>query len=145
MKKTLVISSIALISSLLSAQLLLHVENPTAGQGIEFAESGKKELSTSRQLEFENEYVRVWKTTILPQQPIKMHRHECARVIYGIEGGSLARIEENGQEKELVFDTGKAYWYEADPKDELHGDINRSDKPIVVLVVEVKAAQSLPN
>ncbi len=132
---------LAFFSTLVLAEANLASNEPSVqGEGIEFQNPAVYSPSTTRHLEFENEYVRVWKTTILPQQPLKMHRHECGRVIYGIEEGSLERINEAGEKSELVFDAGKAYWYEADPKGELHGDVNLADKPVVVLVVEIKAA-----
>lgn len=32
--------------------------------------------------------------------------------------------------------TGKAYWLDADPPGELHGDVNETAKPIEVMVIE---------
>ncbi len=93
---------------------------------------------THRELQFENEFVKVWKTVIMPKQPLKMHRHDRDRVIVGLKGGSLTKIEESGEVSDLTFETGKAYWAEKDPINELHGDINESDEPIEVMVIEVK-------
>lgn len=53
--------------------------------------------STHRILQFENEYVKVWKTIIMPDQPLKMPRHDCARVVVGLTGGTLTKIEETGE------------------------------------------------
>jgi hypothetical protein len=39
------------------------------------------QIQTHRVLQFENEHVKVWKTIIMPHQPLKMHRHDCSRVI----------------------------------------------------------------
>lgn len=94
---------------------------------------------THRVFQFENEHVRVWKTVIMPHQPLNMHRHNCARVVVGLKGGSLTKIEETGETSELVFETGKAYWLNEDPPNTLHGDINESDEPIEVMVIEIKA------
>ncbi len=38
----------------------------------------------------------------------------------------------------LVFETGRAYWLLEDPPGQLHGDINDSDEPIEVMVIEFK-------
>jgi beta-alanine degradation protein BauB len=95
--------------------------------------------STHRVLQFENEYVRVWKTVIMPHQPLKMHRHDCARVVVGLKGGSLTKLEESGETSELVFETGKAYWLTEDLPNTLHGDINESNEPIEVMVIEIKS------
>lgn len=94
--------------------------------------------STHRELQFENEQVRVWKTVIMPHQPLKMHRHDANRVVVGLKGGSLMKIEEMGETSELKFETGKAYWLTQDPPGTLHADVNESDEPIEVMVIEIK-------
>ena len=93
---------------------------------------------THRTLQFENDHVKVWKTIIMPHEPLTMHRHDSARVIIGLKGGSLTKIEENGERSQLIFETGKAYWLTEDPPGTLHGDVNESDEPIEVMVIEVK-------
>ncbi len=96
-------------------------------------------VTTHRVFQFENEHVRVWKTVIMPHQPLKMHRHDCSRVIVGLKGGALTKIEQTGETSPLVFDTGKAYWLTEDPPGTLHGDVNESDEPIEVMVIEIKS------
>src|ERR1700722_3642922 len=98
---------------------------------------GKELLPTQtyRVFQFENEYVRVWKTVIMPHQPLKMHRHDCARVVVGLKGGILTKIEETGEISEIVVETGKAYWFNEDPPHTLHGDLNESDEPIEVMLI----------
>lgn len=96
-------------------------------------------LQTHRVFQLENEYVRVWKTVILPHQPLKMHRHDCPRVVVGLKGGTLTKIEETGEISNLKFDSGVAYWLTEDPPGTIHGDINESDEPIEVMVIEIKA------
>lgn len=98
---------------------------------------------THRILQFENEYVKVWKTTIMPHQPLKMHRHDAARIVVGLKGGKLTKIEHSGEQSELIFDTGKAYWLTEDPPNTLHADINESDIPIEVMVIEMKTSDNL--
>lgn len=99
--------------------------------------------TTHRVFQFENEHVRVWKTVIMPHQPLKMHRHDCSRVIVGLKGGSLTKIEETGETSELKFETDKAYWLTEDPPGTLHGDINESDEPIEVMVIEIKSLEAI--
>lgn len=93
---------------------------------------------THRVFQFENDQVRVWKTVIMPHQPLKLHRHDCSRVVVGLKGGTLTKIEETGEVSPLIFETGKAYWLTEDPPGTLHGDINESDEPIEVMVIELK-------
>lgn len=95
--------------------------------------------STHRVFQFENEHVRVWKTVIMPHQPLKMHRHDCPRVVVGLKGGVLKKIEETGETSNLNFETGAAYWLTEDPPGILHGDINESDGPIEVMIMELKS------
>lgn len=103
-----------------------------------YANESAAPQTTHRVPQFENDTVQVWKTVIMPHQPLKMHRHDHARVVVGIKGGTLKKIEEDGRVSDLVFETGKAYWLEADPEEELHGDINESEEPIEVMVIEFK-------
>ncbi len=97
---------------------------------------------THRVFQFENEHVRVWKTVIMPHQPLKMHRHDCSRVIVGLKGGKLTKIETTGETSELNFETGVAYWLTEDPPGTLHADINESDEPIEVMVIEIKTLET---
>ena len=92
---------------------------------------------TLREPQFENEHVRAWKSIIMPNQPLALHRHEFGRTIVALKGGTLDVVNEKGETlKQMVWETGKAYWLDADPPGELHGDMNRGTEPIEVIVVE---------
>lgn len=88
--------------------------------------------------QFENEHVKVWKTTFLPHQRLKLHRHDKTRIVVGLKGGVLTKIEESGETSPLAYETGKAYWMPKDAENVLHGDINESDEPIEVMIIEFK-------
>lgn len=92
----------------------------------------------SREFVFENDRAICWKTTVSPNLPLKMHRHDRARVIVALKGGVLKRVDEDGTTTNLVFETGRAYWYEADPIDNLHADVNEGTDDVVVVVTEFK-------
>jgi hypothetical protein len=94
--------------------------------------------TTQRTPQFENPNVKVWKTLIMPNQPLAMHRHENGRVIVALQGGTLTIKKEKGDSRKVVWETGKAYWLDADPPGELHGDVNETTKPIEVMVVELQ-------
>ena len=47
------------------------------------------EADMSREFMFENEFAICWKTTVLPNVPLKMHRHDRARTIVALQGGVL--------------------------------------------------------
>ncbi len=97
-----------------------------------------QEAQTTRFPQFENEHVTVWRTVILPNQPLAMHRHEHPRSVVAIEGGTLTIVQESGEREQVTWETGHAYWLEADEPGTRHGDVNEGDDPIVVVVVEMK-------
>jgi len=112
-------------SKIICLSLLLCVINSVKAESI-------------RELQFENDHVKVWKTTIPPNDNLKMHRHDHPRVLVGLKGGKLLKIEESGEESNLIFETNKAYWLPKDPEGQLHGDINISDTAMEVMVIEFK-------
>lgn len=94
---------------------------------------------TRREPQFENEHVRVWKSIILPNQPLALHRHDFGRTIVALKGGTLDVVDGKGQTtKKMTWESGKAYWLGADPPGEQHGDMNRGTEPIEVIVVELR-------
>ena len=65
---------------------------------------------TRREPQFENEHVRVWKSIILPNQPLTLHRHEHGRTIVALKGGTLDVVDAKGQTKTtMAWESGKAY------------------------------------
>ncbi len=95
--------------------------------------------ASRREPQFENEHVRVWKTIIMPNQPLALHRHEFGRTIVALKGGSLDVVDGQGKTmKTMVWETGKAYWLDKDPAGETHGDMNRGKEPMEVIVVEMR-------
>ena len=95
--------------------------------------------ATRREPQFENSQVRVWKSIIMPNQPLALHRHDHGRTVVALKGGTLDVVDGKGQTmKKMTWETGKAYWLDADPVGEQHGDMNRSDAPIEVIVVEMR-------
>lgn len=111
----------------------------TVGACAEAAEEQAAEVEITRRIpQFENEYVEVWKSVIMPDQPLSMHRHDNPRVIIALKGGTLTIVNEAGEEHSLTWETGGAYWLDADPPGELHGDVNRGSGPVEVIVVQLK-------
>jgi len=94
---------------------------------------------TRREPQFENEHVRVWKSIIMPNQPLAVHRHDHGRTIVALRGGTLDVVDATGKSlKQITWESGKAYWLAADPPGEQHGDMNRGTTPIEVIVVEMR-------
>ncbi len=88
--------------------------------------------------QFENEAVKVWKTTVMPNAPLAMHTHEHPRVIVALSGGTMKIVYEDGTSETHKWETGKAYWLSAEEGKRRHADANVSAKPIEVMVVEIK-------
>ena len=94
---------------------------------------------TRREPQFENENVRVWKSIIMPNQPLSLHRHDFGRTIVVLKGGALDIVDGAGKTMKIMqWETGKAYWLDKDPVGEQHGDLNRGPAPIEVIVVEMR-------
>ena len=100
--------------------------------------AGGQEHRTRRESQFENEHLKVWKTFIYPDQPLSKHRHENGRAIVAIRGGTLHVVTEEREEKAMHWESGKAYWLDADPPGDLHGDVNRGEDPMEVIVLEIQ-------
>jgi hypothetical protein len=100
--------------------------------------SSQQAAQTQRFPQFENEDVRVWKTVVMPNTPLAMHRHEHPRVIIALTGGTMKIVEQSGVSETNQWETGKAYWLPASPPGSVHSDVNAGEKPIEVMVVELK-------
>jgi beta-alanine degradation protein BauB len=96
---------------------------------------------TQRIPQFENDQVRVWKSIVMPNAPLALHRHEHPRVIIALAGGTMNIVKQSGATETHQWETGKAYWLPANPPGELHTDVNAGSKPIEVIVVELKNAK----
>ncbi len=93
---------------------------------------------SGREPQFDNADAKVWKSTILPHSPLPLHRHEHARIIVALTGGTMSLVPDHGPAETHVWQTGKAYWLPAMPPGVLHQDVNVGDKPIEVMVIEME-------
>jgi hypothetical protein len=110
----------------------------TAGAGVMWAQQ-QAQNSTRREPQFENDHLRVWKSIILPKQPLALHRHEHGRALIALVGGQVDVVDQDGKVvNSYQWDSGKAYWLGVDPPGQMHADVNNSSQPIEVIVVELK-------
>ena|SRR5258708_6218209 len=93
---------------------------------------------TQRIPQFENDDILVWKTTIYPKSPLKMHHHGDARLVVGVKGGRLKKLESTGEISYLDFPTGTVTWVAPDPPQTEHACINETDEPIEIMVIQFK-------
>jgi hypothetical protein len=109
------------------------------GAGIAVGALQQQASGTRREPQFENEHVAVWKSIIMPNQPLSLHRHEFGRTIVALKGGTLDVVDGKNQTlQQMTWETGKAYWLGPDPAGQQHGDMNRGKEPIEVIVVQMK-------
>jgi quercetin dioxygenase-like cupin family protein len=123
MNRTVALDAIEIIAILLAASAVWSADHPVA---------------TQRTPQFENSHVKVWKSTIVPNTPLALHRHDHGRVIIALQGGTMKIEDQSGTSETHVWETGKAYWLPANPPDTMHRDINVGDHSIEVMVVEVE-------
>lgn len=93
---------------------------------------------TRREPQFENAQVKAWKSIIMPKQPLAMHRHEHARALVALKGGTVDIVQKSGESERVVWESGKAYWLTADKPGTTHADVNNGTEPIEVIVVELQ-------
>jgi len=100
---------------------------------------GQQTSASRREPQFENSEVRVWKSIIMPNQPLALHRHDHGRTIVTLKGGTLDVVDAKGATMEkMTWETGKAYWLDADKAGTQHGDLNKGKESMEVIVVELK-------
>ena len=100
--------------------------------------AAQQAMQTQRFPQFENDDVKVWKSVILPNQPLQMHRHEHPRVLIALKGGTMKIVDSTGASESHDWETGKAYWLPANPPGTTHADVNAGGQPIEVMVVELE-------
>jgi hypothetical protein len=127
------IVSAAAIARVLSATALVALASLTVS-----GEMQSQPTATARIPQFENAQVKVWKSVIVPNGPLTLHRHEHGRTIVALVGGDLKIVKESGQTTLAHWETGKAYWLPPDPPGEMHKDVNDTGKTIEVMVIEMK-------
>jgi hypothetical protein len=94
---------------------------------------------TRREPQFENEHVRVWKSIIMPNQPLALHRHDHGRALIALKTGNLDVVDAAGKTLDTYkWEAGKAYWLDADKAGTQHADVNRGKEPMEVIVVQLK-------
>lgn len=129
---------IARLLGVLPLTLLVCACAPAADEQRSTEQNTHEDQVTQRIPQFENEHVEVWKSIIVPHQPLTMHRHDNPRAIIALKGGTLTVTTDAGESYDMTWETGDAYWLDADPPGVLHGDVNEGTEPVEVIVVQLK-------
>ncbi len=90
------------------------------------------------QIQFENNRIRASKIKIMAHEEIGLHRDDYPRVVISLKGGTITRLEGDGSMIDIDFPKGEAVFREADPLGQLHRSINKTCKPIELIVIELK-------
>jgi hypothetical protein len=100
---------------------------------------GQQGGASRREPQFENSEVQVWKSIVMPNQPLALHRHDHGRALISLNGGTLNVVDGAGKVMDVYkLEAGKAIWLEADKAGTQHADVNPGKAPVEVIVVQLK-------
>lgn len=97
------------------------------------------------QLQFENDQVCAAKAKILPHEEIGLHRDVYPQVVVALQGGTISRLEADGRTVDVEFPTGTAVFRPADPENQLHSSVNRSENPVELMIIQLKTPTETKN
>ena len=100
---------------------------------------GQQNAPSRREPQFENTDVQIWKSIVMPNQPLSLHRHDHGRALISLNGGTLNVVDGSGKVMDTYkLEAGKAMWLEADKAGTQHADVNPGTTPVEVIVVQLK-------
>ena len=100
---------------------------------------GQQNAASRREPQFENSEVMVWKSIVMPKQPLSLHRHDHGRALISLNGGTLNVVDGNKKVMDTYkLEAGKAMWLEADKAGTQHADVNPGKTAVEVIVVQLK-------
>ena len=109
-----------------------------AGAGAVWAQQ-RVQSTSRREPQFENAHMSVWKSIIMPKQPLTLHRHEHGRALVALTDGRLKVVDKDGKLLNTYeLKAGRAIWLGVDPPGQLHADVNDGSAPVEVIVVQLK-------
>jgi hypothetical protein len=100
---------------------------------------GQQANQSRREPQFENSEVQVWKSIVMPEQPLSLHRHDHGRALISLNGGTLNVVDGTGKVMDVYkLKAGTAMWLDADKAGTQHADVNPGTQPVEVIVVQLK-------
>lgn len=130
-----------------SSAVVVSVVSFALGAGAMYAQhatlqAAQQAAQSRREPQFENDHVQVWKSIVMPNQPLSLHRHDHGRALVALTDGQLNVVDKNNR----VLDSyhlkrGTAMWLPVDPPGQMHADVNPNAKPLEVIVVQLKKDQ----
>jgi len=117
--------------------IVVSILSFVAGAGAMWAQ--QQQPGSRREPQFENAQVSVWKSIVMPKQPLTLHRHEHGRVLVALTDVQLKVLDGAGKTLDTYnLTAGKALWLGVDPPGQMHADVNPGTKPVEVIVVQLK-------
>ncbi|HEY4132815.1 MAG TPA: hypothetical protein VGM50_19535 [Gemmatimonadaceae bacterium] len=115
---------------------LTAVASFAAGAGVMFAQ---QQQASHREPQFENSEMKSWKSVVMPNQPLTLHRHDHGRALIALTDGELDVVDKNNKKlNTYMLKAGHAIWLSKDPPGQMHADVNPGTKPVEVIVAELK-------
>lgn len=93
-----------------------------------------------RELQFENEHIRVWKAEISSDQPLDTHRNDTGRLLISLRSGELQQVNKNGASSNLKLERHQTCWL----KPGQSSKVDAGSEPVEVMIVEMKKAKERP-
>lgn len=91
------------------------------------------------EVKFENPFMCISQVKILPKEEIGLHYDVYPQYVVALQGGILTRIEADGSTTEIEFPTNESVFRPAESSDKMHRTVNKTDKPIELMIVQIKA------
>lgn len=104
------------------------------------------ECKTHRNQFVDNTDYKIWSTVICPHQPVAKHTHDHPRVLIPKNDGTLRvtyadKPLSNGNPRDFKLEKDKPVYLDYNEGKDLHTDEILGDKPLTVLVIELKTAK----
>ena len=93
-------------------------------------------------IKFDNDIVRVTKFTLEPEQETGFHRHNFNYVIVPMVDGELTISSKDNPTIKSFIKAGDPYFRSAGVE---HNVINKSDKKIIFIEIEIKDSKNINN
>lgn len=88
--------------------------------------------------QFENDQICIAKVKISPHEEIGLHRDVYPQVVIALKGGTITRLEANGEETDVQFPTGVTVFREADKELGTHKSVNNSSESVELIIIQLK-------
>jgi hypothetical protein len=93
---------------------------------------------TERHIFIEREDVKVWKSTVCPNELLPFHTHDYPRIAIAEENGKLVVLYKDGEKTEIPLTQGVPVYLSKAQGSSPHQDLNPGEKPLHITVVELK-------